>query len=144
LKTCTDKVRLALEDDYPAAGPRAVFLTDIFNPCWIFAAAPLGGARRIALDVGQVPFNFQVGKDVEGITFRPPATPDGEFEARAPGCDGERIAVLPLGPARGNPGVTRLVAPIASRAGNQDLCITYTATGVNPMWAVDGVELLTQ
>jgi len=144
LKTCTDKVRLALEDDYPAAGPRAVFLTDIFNPCWIFAAAPLGGARRIAIDVGQVPFNFQVGKDVEGIKFRPPATPDGEFEVRAPGCDGERIAVLPLGPARANPGVTRLVAPIAPRAGNQDLCITYTATGVNPMWVVDGVELLTQ
>ena len=119
-----------------------MFLTDIFNPCWIFAAAPLGGARRIAIDVGQVPFNFQVGKDVEGITFRPPATSDGEFEVRAPGCDGERIAVLPLGPARANPGVTRLVAPIAPRAGTADLCITYTATGVNPMWAVDGVELL--
>jgi hexosaminidase len=144
LTTCTDKVRLALEDDYPGAGPRAVFVTDIFNPCWMFAAAPVGGARRIALDVGQVPFNFQVGKDVEGITFRPPATPDGEFEVRAPGCDGERIAVLPLAPARANPGVTRLVAPIAPRAGNADLCITYTATGVNPMWAVDGVELLTQ
>jgi hexosaminidase len=63
---------------------------------------------------------------------------------RAPGCDGGRIAVLPLAPARANPGVTRLVAPIAPRAGNADLCITYTATGVNPMWAVDGVELLTQ
>ena len=96
--------RLALEDDYPAEGPRAVFLTDIFNPCWIYADAPLGGASRIAIDVGQMPFNFQVGKDVEGIKFRAPATPDGEFEVRAPGCDGERIAVLPLAPARANPG----------------------------------------
>ena len=144
LGTCTDKVRLALEDDYPANGPRAVFVTDIFNPCWIFADAPLEGARRIAIDVGQVPFNFQVGKDVEGIKFRPPATADGEFEVRAPGCDGDRIAVLSLAPARPNPGVTRLVAPIAPRSGNQDLCITYTGTGVNPMWAVDGVELLSR
>jgi hexosaminidase len=144
VRTCTDKVKLALEDDFPAHGPRAVFVTDIFDPCWIFADARVGGARRIAIDVGQVPFNFQVGKDIEQIHFRPPATPDGEFEVRAGGCEGERIAVLPLAPARGNPGVTRLVAPIAPRDGRQDLCITYTATGVNPMWAIDGVELLTQ
>lgn len=144
LSTCTESVKLALEDDYPANGPRAVFVTDIFNPCWIFADAPLGGARRIAVDVGQVPFNFQVGKDIENIHFKPPASPDGEFEVRAPGCAGERIAVLPLAPARSNPGVTRLVASLPPRSGNEDLCITYTASGVNPMWAVDRVELLTQ
>jgi hexosaminidase len=144
VRTCTEKVKLALEDDFPAQGPRAVFLTDIFNPCWIFEQAPVGEARRIALDVGQVPFNFQVGEAIEQIKFRPPATPDGEFEVRAGGCDGQRIAVLPLAPARPNPGVTRLVAPIAPRNGKQDLCITYTATGVNPMWAVDRIELLTQ
>ena len=145
LRTCTDAVKLALEDDYPAAGPRAVFVTDIFNPCWIFEKALMqGGVQRIAIDVGQVPFNFQVGKDVENIHFRPPATADGEFEVRAPGCGGERIAVLPLAPARMNPGITRLVAPITTHGGREDLCITYTATGVNPMWAVDRVELLTQ
>ena len=137
-------MKLALEDDYPAAGPRAVFVTDIFNPCWIYERAPLGGARRIAIDVGQVPFNFQVGKDVEQIHFREPATPDGEFEVRAGGCGGERVAVLPLAPAHTNPGVTRLIAPIAPRPDREDLCITYTARGVNPMWAIDRVELLTQ
>jgi hexosaminidase len=142
IKTCTEKVRLALEDDYPATGPRAVFVTDIENPCWIFADAPVGGAKQIAIDVGQVPFNFQIGKDIEGIKFRPPATPDGEFEVRAGGCDGERIAVLPLKPARTNPGVTRLVAPLVRREGNEDLCVTYTASGVSPMWAIDSVELL--
>jgi len=144
LRLCTAKVPLALEDDYPAAGPRAVFVIDIFEPCWIFDKAPVGGARRIAIDVGQIPFNFQVGKDVEGIRFRPPATPAGEVEVRNGGCEGERIAVLPLAPAAGNPGITRLVAPLEPREGNQDLCITYTASGVNPLWAVNSVELLTQ
>ncbi|HET6942051.1 MAG TPA: beta-hexosaminidase, partial [Sphingomicrobium sp.] len=144
LRTCSAKVRLALEDDYPGNGPRAVFVTDIFEPCWIYASAPVAGATRIAIDVGQIPFNFQVGKDVEQIRFRPPATPDGEFEVRSGRCDGERIAVLPLATARTNPGVTRLVAPIVARNGNQDLCITYTATGVNPMWALDSVELLAE
>jgi hexosaminidase len=142
LQTCTDGARLALEDDFPASGPRAVFVTDIMSPCWIYRGAPVGGAKQIAIDVGQVPFNFQVGKDVENIHFRPPATPAGEFEVRAPGCGGERIAMLPLAPAQANPGVTRLVAPIAARQGNEDLCITYTAKGVNPMWALDSVELI--
>lgn len=145
LKTCTEKVKLALEDDYPAAGPRAVFVTDIFNPCWVFERAPVGGAKRIAIDVGQVPFNFQISKaERDGIRFRAPATPDGEFEVRAGACDGERVAVLPLAPARANSGVTRLVAPIVPQDGREDLCITYTAAGVNPMWAVNRVELLTQ
>ncbi len=143
LRLCAGKVPLALEDDYPAAGPRAVFVIDIFEPCWIFEKAPVGGAKRIALEVGQIPFNFQVGKDVENIHFRSPATLEGEFEVRA-GCDGERIAVLPLAPASKNPGVTRLVAPIAPSQGKQDLCITYTAKSVHPLWAVDGVELLTE
>jgi len=52
--------------------------------------------------------------------------------------------VLPLAPARANSGVTRLVAPIVPQDGREDLCITYTAARVNPMWAVDRVELLTQ
>jgi hexosaminidase len=142
IQTCTDGARLALEDDYPANGPRAVFVTDITSPCWIYRQAPVGGAKQIAISVGQVPFNFQIGKDIENIHFRAPATPAGEFEVRAPGCDGDRIAVLPLAPAQGNPGVTRLVAPLTPRSGNEDLCITYTATGVNPMWAIDSVDLI--
>ncbi len=144
LRTCSDRVRLALEDDYPAQGPRPVYVTDILNPCWIYANAPIGGATHIAIEVGQVPFNFQVGKDIEQIRFRPPATPSGEFEVRSGDCQGDRIAVLPLAPAVGNPGVTRLVAPIARRTWRQDLCITYTAVGVSPMWAIDSVELIAQ
>jgi hypothetical protein len=102
-------------------------------------------AGEVVIDVGQIPFNFQISKaERDGIRFRAPATPAGEFEVRAGGCDGERVAVLPLAPARANPGVTRLLAPISPRNGREDLCITYTANGVNPMWAIDRVELLTQ
>ncbi|OYW83424.1 MAG: hypothetical protein B7Z20_12620, partial [Sphingobium sp. 32-64-5] len=116
--------------------------TDIFNPCWLWTEAPVGGAKQIALSVGQLPFNFQIGKDIETIRFAPPATPEGEFEVRAGGCKGTRIAVLPLAPAAAHPGITRLVAPLAPRRGNEALCITYTAKGVEPMWAIDAVELI--
>jgi len=143
LKLCSQNIPLALEDDSPAEGPRAVFLADIMNPCWIYEDAPLDGVVAIALDVGQLPFNFQIGRDIERIRFRPPATAAGEFEVRAGGCEGERIAVLPLAPAVGNPAVTRLSAPIAPRRGTADLCLTYTARGPNPIWAIDAVQLVT-
>jgi hexosaminidase len=142
LKTCSSKVVLALEDDHPAAGRRATFVTDIFQPCWLFEDAPVGGARQVALDVGQLPFNFQIGRDIDNIRFPAPATPAGEFEVLAGTCEGPRVAVLPLAPAVGNPGITRLVAPLSRRAGNETLCIRYTARGVEPMWALDAVELI--
>ena len=142
LKLCSGNIALSLEDDAPAAGPRAAFLLDIMNPCWIYESAPLDGVTAIEIDVGQLPFNFQIGRDIERITFRPPASEAGEFEVRAGGCDGERIAVLPLAPAIANPAVTRLRAPIAPRSGSTDLCFTYTARGPNPLWAIDAVQLV--
>lgn len=142
LKSCTDGYVLALEDDAPAEGPRATFVTNLFNPCWTYEGAPLAGARAIALDVGQLPFNFQVGDARKDIHFDLPRSEHGEFLVRAGGCDGELVATLPLAPAAGNPAVTRLVAPIEPQAENRDLCITYTARGVEPMWAVDAVELI--
>jgi hexosaminidase len=143
LGACNDAgVALDLEDDYPATGPRPHFLVNILQPCWIWRGAPLDGIATIAVSVGQLPFNFQLGKDRDAIRFRPPATPAGEVEIRA-GCDGPPLATLPLAPAAANPGITRLVAPIAA-AGATDLCITYTATGPDPLWAIDKVELLAE
>lgn len=139
---CSDAVALDLEDDWPGTGERAHFLLDILNPCWRWADAPIAGVRRIAVTVGQVPFNFQVGADRDKIRFRPPATPAGEMEVRRGGCDGERVAVLPLAPAATRPGTTRLEAALPAMTGAADLCFTYTARGPDPLWAIDRVELL--
>ena len=104
----------------------------------------MDGVAAIEVEVGQLPFNFQIGKDIEAIRFRSPATPAGEVEVRAGGCDGERIAVLPLAPGVSNPAVTRLRTTIAPRSGRTDLCFTYTARGVEPMWAIDSVQLIAE
>jgi hexosaminidase len=117
-------------------------LLDIANPCWVYDAAPMDGVRSVAISVGQLPFNFQIGADKDKITFRPPATPAGEIEIRD-GCEGPRVAALPLAPAAPRPGITRLTAPIGPLTGAHDLCITYTARGVNPLWAVSEVQLVT-
>ncbi|MCE3290814.1 MAG: beta-hexosaminidase, partial [Caulobacter sp.] len=49
---------------------------------------------------------------------------------------------LPLAPAAANNGVTRLTAPISPSTGRHDLCFTYTARSVEPMWFIDWVQIV--
>jgi hexosaminidase len=166
LKTCTDKLVLSLEDDAPIRGPkvtpfgprskapqasfddqpsgeRAVFLIDIMNPCWILPAADLSRVSAVQAAVGQVPFNFQIGKDIENIKLNAPRTPAGELEVRMDGCEGNPIAVLPLAGAVANDAVTVLpAAQIRKQQGRHDLCFKFTQRTLDPMWALDWVQLL--
>jgi hexosaminidase len=143
LKTCTDKLVLSLEDDAPIHGERAVFLIDIMNPCWIFESADLSHISALEAGVGQVPFNFQIGNDVHAIRLSEPQTPAGELEVRVDGCEGARIAVLSLAPATASNAVTSLPrVPIEPRQGRHDLCFKFTQRTLDPMWALDWVQLL--
>lgn len=142
LKLCTNNIPLSLEDDAPVHGPRAVFLVDIMNPCWIYQNVDLSGITSIEAGVGQVPFNFQVGDDIHKIALLPPQTPDGELEVHLDSCTGERIAVLPLAPAVANDTVTTLHALLAPQMGVHDLCFVFTRRSVDPIWAIDWVQLV--
>jgi hexosaminidase len=143
LESCTRGILLSLEDDAPVQGERAVFLVDIMNPCWIYRAAELSDVGAIAAAVGQVPFNFQIGDDVKKIPLRKPRSAAGELEVRIDGCEGEKIATLPLAPAAKNYAVTQLpAAAIARRAGPHDLCFIFTQAAVDPLWVLDAVQLV--
>jgi len=142
LATCGSSILLALEDDAPVRGERAVFLTDIMNPCWTWPGVALGGVTKLKVGVGQVPFNYQVGDDVKKIALSPPRTPEGELEVRIGGCTGAPAAVVPLAAAARNPTVTELIAPLPATAGQHDLCFTFTRASVDPIWAVASVELV--
>jgi hexosaminidase len=142
LKSCTDKLVLNLEDDAPLQGPRAVFLIDIENPCWMLPPTDLTRAKRLTAAVGQVPFNFQIGRDIEAIHLRPPRTTAGELEVRLDGCDGAPLVVLPLAPAAGNDAVTVLPdAALPPLEGTHALCFTFTQRTLDPMWAIDWAQL---
>jgi hexosaminidase len=142
LATCTDKLVLNLEDDAPLAGPRAVFLIDIENPCWVLPATDLTRAQQLTAAVGQVPFNFQIGHDIEAIRLRAPQTPAGELEVRLDGCDGAPLAVLPLAPAAGNDAITVLPpAALPALSGTHSLCFTFTQRTLDPLWTIDWVQL---
>ncbi len=142
LKSCSNKLPLRLEDDAPQAGERAVFNVDILDPCWIFPQADLSRTRGIAAAVGQIPFNFQVGDDARKVPLHAPQSPQGELEVRIDGCGGERIAVLPLEPAVANAGVS-VLQPVSliPREGRHDLCLYFTRRTLDPIWAIEWVQL---
>jgi hexosaminidase len=147
LKSCTNKLVLRLEDDAPVSGPRAVFNVDILDPCWIWEKADLAHVTGVAADVGEVPFNFQVGDAVKQVPLSPPQTSAGELEVRLDSCDGARLAVLPLESALANPAVTALPRVAISSdargdaAGTHDLCLRFTRRSVDPIWTLESVQL---
>jgi hexosaminidase len=143
LKTCSNKLPLRLEDDAPLEGKRALFNIDILDPCWIFPQANLSRVSGITAAVGQLPFNFQVGDDVNKIPLHPPQTPEGELEVHLDSCEGERIAALPLAPAMSSAGVSVLPeGAISPRHGRHDLCLFFTRPVLEPMWALESVQLV--
>ncbi len=50
--------------------------------------------------------------------------------------------MLPLAPAVENFAVTTLpAASITPRDGSHDLCFTFTRKSIDPIWAIDSIEL---
>jgi hexosaminidase len=141
LELCGDGINLSLEDDAPVAGSRAVFAVNLMNPCWVWKGADLSSALKLTARIGQVPFNFQIGADKAKIPLRAPTTPDGELEVRLDGCTGERIAAIPLGAAARGPGVATVWGVLANQGGVHDLCLSFTASSVEPTLVLDKVTL---
>ena len=142
LTTCSNKVVLNLEDDAPLNGKRAVFLIDIMNPCWMLPATELSQAASLTVAVGQVPFNFQLGKEIDSIKLNPPHSAAGELEVRVDQCEGAPLLVLPLASAVDNDAVTVLPAvSLPHLTGKHQLCFKFAQHGIDPLWAIDWVQL---
>jgi hexosaminidase len=143
LRNCEHRLPLRLEDDGPVAGPRAIFDIDILNPCWIYEGADLARVTGLRAAVGQLPFNFQVGRDADAIVRGDARSAAGELEVRIDGCTGDPVALLPLAPAAARDGVTILPdAALPSHPGRHDLCLRFARPALDPMWAIRWVQLL--
>jgi hexosaminidase len=145
LELCSDFIALAVEDDAPLQGERESFRFDIMNPCWIWRDADLATARSVSAAVGQVPFNFEIGEDIKNVIVENAETAHGELNVRLGQCDGPIIAKLSLAPAVENQAVTVLPgAPLLKNdelPARGDLCFSFTRHGIDPMWAIDWVQL---
>ena len=145
LDTCGKPlIVLRLEDDRPLDGPRPVYRLDIANMCWQWKAAPLDGMKRIAVTVGNLPWNFALWKDDSSVVTRPTQTPDGEIQVHRDSCDGPLLATLPLANAAQTKLQTTLTADVPATTGGHTLCVFATGDPRDGMWAVDKIKLLTR
>jgi hexosaminidase len=144
LAPCSDKsgLKLRVEDDAPVQGERPFLSADIFDACYIWKAASLSPERGIEVDVGSVPYNFQLWHDQKHVVLRKPASAEGELEIRRDGCAGAPWLTVPLKAASANPGITTLRAALpAEAAGMHDLCFVFTRPDTGTLWAVHEVRL---
>ncbi len=61
---------------------------------------------------------------------------------RIDGCAGDLVASIPLTPATlSTGGVTTLGVAMPPRSGKHDLCFTFASRTLDPLWAIDWVQL---
>ena len=126
----------------PDAASNAPLAVDIMNPCWIDRAVDLSDGQRVVAAVAPLPFNYEIGADAAKIRVGGTRTPEGELEIHADGCDTPAIASLPLAAAAKASGVTVLPAQQLPRLpGRHDLCLRFARPRLDPMWALDWVEI---
>lgn len=143
LETCgKPQIVLRLEDDHPLDGPRPVYRIDIANLCWQWKDASLDDVKRIALTVGNLPWNFALWKDDASVVVRPTATPAGEIQVHLDACDGPLLATLPLAKAAQTKLQTTLTADIPATHGRHTLCVFATGDPRAGLWALGKIELL--
>jgi hexosaminidase len=148
LELCSDGIGLLLEPagrGDPAQGARAAtapLAVDIMNPCWIDRGVDLSTGPRIVAAVAALPFNYQIGADAAKIRVGDAGTAEGELEIHVDGCDTPALLRMPLAPAASSKEVTTLPAQhLPPLPGRHDLCLRFARPRLNPLWALDWVEI---
>ena len=90
----------------------------------------------------RVSFNYELGRDAAMIKIGDNQTPVGELQVRLDDCDGTVLISSPLPPAAGADRLTELTPKmLAPMAGRHDLCLRFSRPGLDPMWAINWVEI---
>jgi len=142
LDLCSDGIPLLLEPSGGASGERPIFALDIMNPCWIYRDVDLSRGARLEAAAGLLPFNFEIGADAHKIRVGDSRTLYGELEVRIDGCDGSPAATASLTPiAAGAVEETLPQIKIPARPGRHDICLRFARPRLDPMWALDWVDI---
>ena len=144
LELCGNGVGLLLEPRAGAASD-APLAVDILNPCWIYRDVELGRASRVSAAVAALPFNYELGLDAAKIRVGDNRTQVGELEVHVDGCDTASLGVLPLAPAAAKDGITELPPlKLPPLSGRHDVCLRFARPRLDPLWALDWVEIENQ
>jgi hexosaminidase len=138
LELCSDGVGLLLEPP----GANAPLAIDIMNPCWIDRSVDVSKGPRFVAAVAPLPFNYELGLDTAKIRVGDARTAEGELEIHIDGCDTPTLAVLPLAPATASKQATTLPGQQLPRLpGVHDLCLRFARPKLDPLWALDWIEI---
>lgn len=142
LELCSNGVGLLLEPGGNGGSTEAPLAVDIMNPCWIYRDVDLAHGPQVLAAVAALPFNYELGLDAAKIRVGDNQSLDGELEVHVDGCDTPAFSALPLAAAAHHDGVTVLPAQkLPSLAGRHDLCLRFARPGLDPLWALDWVEI---
>jgi len=137
LLPCNPGKGLALRLPGPTQGSRdGVYNVDIFDPCWIYPGVDLDATHALAIDAAQLPYNFQLWKDIKNVVGREPA---GTLQVRVDRCDGEVIASLLWRDTAQH--IASIELPLRGRHGVHDLCLISMRAVADPIWAIDSLRL---
>jgi hexosaminidase len=142
LDLCSEGIPLLLESSAVGPGRGPLFAIDIMNPCWIYRSVDLTHGARLEAAVGPLPFNFEVGEETKKIRIGDAHSPLGEFEVRIDGCEAAPAVSVPLAlPAPG--AAEREVPPLLlpERPGRHDICLRFARPALDPLWALDWVQV---
>jgi len=139
LELCSDGVGLLLEPPRGAAPPETIVALDIMNPCWIYHGADLTHGAQVLAAVVPLPFNFEIGADAQKIAVGDARSAVGELEVRVDSCSTAPLATVPLS---SNTALTALPAvTLPPLAGRHEVCLRFARPALDPMWALDWVEI---
>jgi hexosaminidase len=146
LELCSDGIGLLLEPagrgEHSSGAAGTPLAVDIMNPCWIDRGVDLSAGPRVLAAVAPLPFNYEIGADAAKIRVGDARTAEGELEIHVDGCDTPARVLLPLAPAASARGVTTLPAQrLPALAGRHDLCLRFARPRLDPLWAIDWVEV---
>jgi hexosaminidase len=142
LELCSNGVGLLLEPGGDGSSGHAPLAVDIMNPCWVYRDVDLEHGPQVLAAVAALPFNYELGLDAAKIRVGDNRTPEGELEVHVDGCDTATFSVLPLAAAANRDGVTELPATRLPRLpGRHDVCLRFARPRLDPLWALDWVEI---
>lgn len=128
---------IVMEDDWPLAGPRATFLINYVDRCWIYRGAALDDVKQASVTIGSIPFNLHA--ETNGVR----RSPDGKayLELHADKVDGPLLGRVAVDAAAANPGLTAFDVPLTPMSGRHDLYLLFVQGGPDPIWTLNTISL---
>jgi hexosaminidase len=139
LELCSDGIGLLLEPPRSAAPPGTIVALDLMNPCWMYREVDLTRGAHLTAAAVPLPFNFEIGADAQKIPVGDARSPIGELEVRVDSCSAAPVATVTL--TSGTTLTTLPAVQLSLLAGRHDLCLRFARPALNPMWALDWVEI---